>query len=899
MFDPEPASSAAIVINGNNTTVRGIAFNGMNKTCITGIFILNGSSLTFTELEFTGFKVCAWWMHQGYNVELTKSKFLGNNSMGNTVQAYGAIMFHRTDNFKIDGCEIRERGTHSYGIKMASKDQCDMWSCVGEWSTNFNNNNIEISNCIIDVDESGTWQNGLAPAIAIEFNSDIECLNTNIHNNWINNHISLVTWEKNRASYRVHHNVADFRWKDDGSAGVRYAYFVEANDSYFEIDHNIVLSRYYPVAQWGTNHINKDMLMHHNIFYAPQGGSGWPPFFHWNADYNGFKFYNNTIIDTKNISEIFDLEAGGLCYSNSEIKNNVIMSTSNRGNILGNSCEWNGTVSNNLFYNISAAGSNYITSNPLLVNSGDMTLSESFGLQSNIPAINSGVAITGITTDAVGLPDMGAVEYGQTPWLAGPITTNIPVTGVTISPTTASVLKGVATQLTATIAPANATNIAVSWISSNTAIATVSTTGLVTAVAAGTATITVTTQDGNKTAICDVTVTSPVSCSGTGSILLERYDGITGEAVSNLTLAAKYPNSPDFTSNPTSFESVTDFSDNYGLRLRGLICPPAKGLYTFWIAGDDNVELWLSTNNVATNKVKIAYHNSWTSLREWNKISTQKSAAITLQAGTNYYIEALMKEGAGGDNLAVGWAKPGQATTAPSEVIPGSSLIPISLNMNELVIQAEAYNTMSGILNKGTVIGNFDNGDWLQYNNVNLGTNGYNNTFTANVACDAANAGHTFQIRLDSTTGTIIGTITVPNTGGWTTFQTVSTTLTGGTGIQNIFVVGVSNTNGIADIDWYKFSSLKSAKLNAVAIGAKETNDKFIVYPNPSTGTFQVEVNDFYEGLVRVFDLSGKLLIQQKLSNKKQEIKIENFKGLAVIQLISNKQNITQKILIK
>ena len=257
-----------------------------------------------------------------------------------------------------------------------------------------------------------------------------------------------------------------------------------------------------------------------------------------------------------------------------------------------------------------------------------------------------------------------------------------------------------------------------------------------------------------------------------------------------------------------------------------------------------------------------------------------------------------MKEGAGGDNLAVGWAKPGQATTAPSEGIPGSSLIPISLNMNELVIQAEAYNTMSGILNKGTVIGNFDNGDWLQYNNVNLGTNGYN-TFTANVACDAANAGHTFQIRLGSTTGTIIGTITVPNTGGWTTFQTVSTTLTGGTGIQNIFVVGVSNTNGIADIDWYKFSSLKSAKLNAVAIGAKETNDKFIVYLNPSTGTFQVEVNDFYEGLVRVFDLSGKLLIQQKLSNKKQEIKIENFKGLAVIQLISNKQNITQKILIK
>ena len=54
-------------------------------------------------------------------------------------------------------------------------------------------------------------------------------------------------------------------------------------------------------------------------------------------------------------------------------------------------------------------------------------------------------------------------------------------------------------------------------------------------------------------------------------------------------------------------------------------------------------------------------------------IPTQKSAApITLTAGQRYYVEALQKEGGGGDNLAVGWAKPGQSTSAPSEVIPGS-----------------------------------------------------------------------------------------------------------------------------------------------------------------------------------------------------------------------------------
>lgn len=65
-----------------------------------------------------------------------------------------------------------------------------------------------------------------------------------------------------------------------------------------------------------------------------------------------------------------------------------------------------------------------------------------------------------------------------------------------------------AVQLTATIAPANASNKNAVWQSSNPAVASVNaSTGYVTAVGAGTATITVTTADGGLTAGCDVTVT--------------------------------------------------------------------------------------------------------------------------------------------------------------------------------------------------------------------------------------------------------------------------------------------------------------------------------------------------------------------------------------------------------
>ncbi len=87
----------------------------------------------------------------------------------------------------------------------------------------------------------------------------------------------------------------------------------------------------------------------------------------------------------------------------------------------------------------------------------------------------------------------------------------VAVTGVSLNKTSTSLTVGSSETLTATVAPANATNQAVTWSSKNTAVATVNQNGLVTAVAAGTATITVTTADGNKTATCTVTVSAAVT----------------------------------------------------------------------------------------------------------------------------------------------------------------------------------------------------------------------------------------------------------------------------------------------------------------------------------------------------------------------------------------------------
>ena len=87
----------------------------------------------------------------------------------------------------------------------------------------------------------------------------------------------------------------------------------------------------------------------------------------------------------------------------------------------------------------------------------------------------------------------------------------VAVTGVSLNKTSTSLTVGATETLTATVAPANAANQAVTWSSNNTAVASVDQTGKVTGVSAGTATITVTTQDGNKTATFTVTVSAAVT----------------------------------------------------------------------------------------------------------------------------------------------------------------------------------------------------------------------------------------------------------------------------------------------------------------------------------------------------------------------------------------------------
>ena len=182
---------------------------------------------------------------------------------------------------------------------------------------------------------------------------------------------------------------------------------------------------------------------------------------------------------------------------------------------------------------------------------------------------------------------------------------------------------------------------------------------------------------------------------------------IGGTAVANLTGDARFPDNHDvqvwlpyFEWNPDpsgdiTIEANNAYGDNYGAQILGYFHPPATGEYTFWLSADDGSHLFLSTDADPANKKLIAQETGWSNQRQWETpgdVSTIEDknsslftgtewpdtnadggATITLQQGQAYYIEALVKEGGGGDNLAVAVEDP-NGIIDPFLPIPGEFL---------------------------------------------------------------------------------------------------------------------------------------------------------------------------------------------------------------------------------
>ncbi len=159
-----------------------------------------------------------------------------------------------------------------------------------------------------------------------------------------------------------------------------------------------------------------------------------------------------------------------------------------------------------------------------------------------------------------------------------------------------------------------------------------------------------------------------------GGITRELWTGVPGTDVARLTELPTFPHQPDSSTLLNSLEAPQNSGFHYGTRIRGFLHPPLSGEYRFWIAGDDECQLWISPDADPAKKRLVARVPQWTLFRQWDKFAEQASAPMVLQAGQRVYIEVLHKEDTGNDSVSVAWRVPGGSGQT---VIPGSVLSPM------------------------------------------------------------------------------------------------------------------------------------------------------------------------------------------------------------------------------
>ncbi len=191
--------------------------------------------------------------------------------------------------------------------------------------------------------------------------------------------------------------------------------------------------------------------------------------------------------------------------------------------------------------------------------------------------------------------------------------------------------------------------------------------------------ITATNANGSGSAILRLNVLQT-----SGGITRELWSDVSGSSVASIPISTQ----PTTTSTLTSLLAPTDAADNYGARLRGFLTAPSTGEYRFFLRADQAAEFRLSDDDEPVNAWKRAELTTPVTIADWS--GAAQSPLLHLEAGKRYYLEILHKESAGADHLALGWSKPGEIDTTPSEIIPGHVLT----RFEDVVLVSSAAGTL-------------------------------------------------------------------------------------------------------------------------------------------------------------------------------------------------------------
>lgn len=530
-----------------------------------------------------------------------------------------------------------------------------------------------------------------------------------------------------------------------------------------------------------------------------------------------------------------------------------------------------------------------------------------------VATVNASGLVTAVATGTATIT-VKTVDGNKTATSAITVST-IPVSSVSVSPTTASLYAGNTQQLTATVSPTNATNKNVTWSSSNTAIATVNSSGLVTAVAAGTASITATTQDGNKTASATITVNpntnftvyfSKPSNWGTG-IKIYYWNTLPAGVIATVNWPGV-----NMTDNGNGWYS-----------------------YTFTNVTSTNLIFNDGTNQTADlsrNKTGWYMNGTWYDSNPGTgvavtSVSLSPSTASINVGGTQQLTPTVLPSNATNKSVTYSSNNTSVATVNASGLITavanGTATITVSTvdgNKTSMCVVTVSTTQTGGsyvtIKNRWTGAYLYDAGA-----NVGYGTTVSGNSYKwQKIAIDATyfvlkNAATGELINIESQTGTVQCNIT--DTTFWSA-QWSSDYIDGTwTRLRNRWQTGniihVENQTGSAQYGnsqdgWYSAqwqlepTTVGTSKMALNIEESPETIKAVGIYPNPSTNNeFHVLLPEMENGTVAsitVSDISGRTVLTQNLSSSGQ-INHNLTRGIYVVNIVSKDFKVTKKLIVE
>jgi len=199
--------------------------------------------------------------------------------------------------------------------------------------------------------------------------------------------------------------------------------------------------------------------------------------------------------------------------------------------------------------------------------------------------------------------------------------------------------------------------------------------------------------------------------------------------------------------------------------------------------------------------------------------------------------------------------------------------------------EAENYSDQQGSATEncsegGSNVCDLQNGEWLKFKSVDFGTGA--KTFQIRAA--SATSGGSMVIRLDSLTGTIVGTCSVPGTGGWQTWATRTCTVSGATGVHDLYLqLKGSGTGVLFNVNWWKFVAVPTSLNNFT--------------DQPAISVISLNQKKYLKGtragdIISIYTINGK-----KVSTFKSTSELELINGLPGVVLIEVKSGKTHSVI--